>query len=169
MLEVVGLKPPGPSSGPLEPGPWGDWKGFPPEGTLSRRPGVREPATYMLCDLVWDEPGDIMGPHLGLFCPVEKVAEVGVLKSLGEGGRYSWPSGARYGSIGMRDRGSAITRGGGLRRASLTLYVEAIELALAMLDVDSDLACPRPPGPTLPPVDALALPVCRTLSVRICR
>jgi hypothetical protein len=27
------------------------------------------------------------GPQRGLFCPVEKVAVVGVLKSLGDGGR----------------------------------------------------------------------------------
>ena len=39
----------------------------------------------------------------------------------------------------------------------------------AILDVESDLECPRGTGPTLPAVDALALPVAwRTLSVLIC-
>lgn len=41
------LKGEAPNSGPLAPGPSGDWNGLPPEGTLNRRPGVREPA-YML-------------------------------------------------------------------------------------------------------------------------
>jgi hypothetical protein len=40
----------------------------------------------MLWDREWEELGDMMEPHRGLFCPVEKVAEVGVLKSLGDGG-----------------------------------------------------------------------------------
>jgi len=40
---------------------------------------------------------------------------------------------------------------------------------LATLDVESDLECPRPTGPTLPAVAALALPPAwRTLSVLIC-
>jgi hypothetical protein len=51
----------------------------------------------------------------------------------------------------------------------LTLYPEAIELTLVMLDVDNDFECPRPGCPTLPAVDALALPGWRTLSVLICR
>jgi hypothetical protein len=80
------LRAEGENSGPRGLGPCGDWKGLPPEGTLKRRPGVLEPA-YMLCEREWDAPGDITGPHRGLFCPVEKVAEVGVLKSPGEGGR----------------------------------------------------------------------------------
>lgn len=75
-----------PNMGPLLLGPWGDWNGLPPDGTLSRRPGVREPA-YMLWDREWDEPGDMTGPQRGLFWPVEKVADVGVLKSPGDGGR----------------------------------------------------------------------------------
>ena len=67
--------------------PWGDWNGLPPEGTLRRRPGVLEPA-YMLWDREWDELGDATpDPHRGLPWPVEKVADVGVLKSLGDGGR----------------------------------------------------------------------------------
>jgi hypothetical protein len=74
-----------PKAGPLMPGPCGDWNGLPPDGTLKRRPGVLAPA-YMLCGREWDEPGDMTGPQRGLFCPVEKVAEVGVLKSPGEGG-----------------------------------------------------------------------------------
>ena len=37
----------GPKRGPLRPGPCGDWNGLPPDGTLSRRPGVLEPV-YML-------------------------------------------------------------------------------------------------------------------------
>jgi hypothetical protein len=40
----------------------------------------------MLCGRDWDEPGDMAGHQRGLFCPVEKVADVGVLKSPGEGG-----------------------------------------------------------------------------------
>lgn len=40
---------------------------------------------------------------------------------------------------------------------------------LVMLEVDSDLECPRTGPPALPPVDALALlPACLTRSVRIC-
>jgi len=74
----------GPKTGALTPVPCGDWKGLPPEGTLRRRPGVLEPA-YMLCAREWEDPGDMTGPQRGLFCPVEKVAEVGVLKSPGEG------------------------------------------------------------------------------------
>ncbi len=42
-----------------------------------------------------------------------------------------------------------------------------MELTLVMLEVDKDLECPRT-GPTLPAVEALALPGCRTLSVLIC-
>jgi hypothetical protein len=80
------LRPDGPKTGPLTPGPCGDWNGFPPDGTLRRRPGVLEPA-YMLWDREWDDPGDMTGPHRGLFCAVEKVADVGVLKSPGDGGR----------------------------------------------------------------------------------
>jgi hypothetical protein len=42
----------------------------------------------MLWDLEWEELGDATPePQRGLPCPVEKVAEVGVLKSLGDGGR----------------------------------------------------------------------------------
>lgn len=74
-----------PKPGTLTPGPCGDWNGLLLEGTLRRRPGVLEPA-YMLCDREWGVPGDMTDPHRGLFCPVEKVEEVGVLKSPGEGG-----------------------------------------------------------------------------------
>jgi len=43
----------------------------------------------MLCDLEWDVVGDAMPEaHRGLLCAVEKVADVGVLKSPGDGGRY---------------------------------------------------------------------------------
>jgi len=60
-----------------------------PDGTLRRRPGVLLPAEYMLCDLEWDVVGDAMPEaHRGLLCAVEKVADVGVLKSPGDGGRY---------------------------------------------------------------------------------
>lgn len=82
---------PGPNIGRPMCRPWGDWKGFAPDGTLRRRPGVLVPAEYMLsaCELEWDRVGDVIPEaHRGLVCPVEKVAEVGVLKSLGEGGRY---------------------------------------------------------------------------------
>lgn len=68
----------------------------------------------------------------------------------------------------VRDRGSAITSGAGRRRASLTLYPDPMEPTLVILEVDSDLEWPRPPGATLPAVDARALPGCRTLSVLIC-
>lgn len=95
---------------------------MPPEGTLSRRPGVRDPVAYMLWDLEWDEMGDATpDPQRGLLWPVEKVAEVGVLKSLGEMGRKeNWLSAAlRYDSSECRERGSAaMTRGGGRRRTS---------------------------------------------------
>lgn len=53
------------------------------------------------------------GAHLGLAWPVEKVDEVGVLKSLGEGGRKE----EKAPSPG-RDWGLAMTSGGGRRRAS---------------------------------------------------
>jgi len=81
------LRAEAPKTGPRAAGPWGDWNGLPPDGTLRRRPGVLEPPAYMLWDRECDEPGDMTGPQRGLFCPVEKVAEVGVLKSPGEGGR----------------------------------------------------------------------------------
>lgn len=78
---------PGPNNGRPRFPPSGDWKGFPPEdGTLSLRPGVREPVVYMLCDREWVEVGDATADHRGLLWPVEKVAEVGVLKSLGDTG-----------------------------------------------------------------------------------
>lgn len=80
---------PGPKCGLPKLAPSGDWNGLPPpDGTLSRRPGVLEPPTYMLCDRECEEAGEATPePHLGLVCSVEKVAEVGVLKSLGEGWR----------------------------------------------------------------------------------
>lgn len=69
--------------------PWGDWKGLAPDGTLSRRPGVRAPDEYMLWDLECEVAGDAMTEfQRGLLWPVEKVAEVGVPKSVGEAGRY---------------------------------------------------------------------------------
>lgn len=85
------LSPAGPKWGPRRLPPWGDWNGLPPEGppdgTLRRRPGVLEPA-YMLCDRECEELGDATPePQRGLPWPVENVAEVGVLKSLGDGGR----------------------------------------------------------------------------------
>lgn len=86
LLDV--LMPEGPKRGPRTLLPCGDWNGLPPEGTLRRRPGVLAPATYILCERECEEFGDtIPGPHRGLFCPVEKVAEVGVPKSLGEAPR----------------------------------------------------------------------------------
>ena len=82
------LRPGGPNTGPRRLPPCGDWNGFPPEGTLNRRPGVLEPVAYMLWDLECDELGDATPePQRGLPCPVENVADVGVLKSLGDGGR----------------------------------------------------------------------------------
>ena len=43
----------------------------------------------MLCALEWEEVGDAMVEvHRGLLWPVENVADVGVLNSLGETGRY---------------------------------------------------------------------------------
>jgi hypothetical protein len=63
--------------------PCGDWNGFPVEGTDNLRPGVLCP--YRLAVLEWDEIGDCMpDPHRGLLLPVEKVADVGVLKPPGE-------------------------------------------------------------------------------------
>jgi len=42
----------------------------------------------MLWDREWDETGEATPePHRGLPWPAEKVAELGVLKSLGECGR----------------------------------------------------------------------------------
>lgn len=49
LLEV--LIGPGAKTGRPKGMPWGVWKGFTPDGTLSRLPGVRAPAEYMLCDL----------------------------------------------------------------------------------------------------------------------
>lgn len=120
--------PLGPKTGRGRLLPSGDWNGFPPDGTLSRRPGVRLPA-YILCEREWDEVGDATPePHRGLLWPVEKVADVGVLKSLG------------YDSRDSLDLGSAITNGGGRRRkSSRPLNAEPMELMLPMLDVDSDL------------------------------
>lgn len=58
---------PGPKSARPRFAPWGDWKGLPPDGTLRRRPGVRDPA-YMLCERECDEDGDaIPEPHFGLL------------------------------------------------------------------------------------------------------
>ena len=66
------------------PYPCGDWNGFPADGTDNRRSRFRWPL-YRLCVLEWEEIGDCMPePHLGLFWPVEKVAEVGVLNPEGE-------------------------------------------------------------------------------------
>lgn len=102
--------------------------------------------------------GEVTSPgHLGLLCAVEKVAEVGVLKSPGEPGRPEYAlSTVLYEST--EDRGSLpMTRGGGRRRLSgWNPYAEPTELTLLMLDVDSDLECPLGP-PALPPVEALAL------------
>ena len=52
---------------------------------------------YILCEREWDEVGEAMADHRGLLCPVEKVAEVGVLKSLGDTARYEyWLSAALW-------------------------------------------------------------------------
>lgn len=59
--------------------------------------------------------------------------------------------------------------GAGRRRTSARLYAEERGLKLGMLDVESDLEWPRPPGPALPAVDERARPAWRTLSVLICR
>jgi hypothetical protein len=81
------FRPAGPKWGPRIFAPCGDWNGLPPDGTLSRRPGVLDPA-YILWERECDEIGDATPePHRGLVWPVEKVAEVGVLKSLGDAGR----------------------------------------------------------------------------------
>ena len=69
------------------PGP--GWNGFAPEGTLSRRLGVWLALEYMLCVRECAEVGDAKSPiHRGELCAVENVADVGVLKSPGDGGRY---------------------------------------------------------------------------------
>lgn len=61
----------------------------PLDGTLRRRPGVRLPGVYMLCAREWEDVGEaIVDVHRGLLWPVEKVADVGVLNSLGDTGRY---------------------------------------------------------------------------------
>ena len=68
--------------------PAGAWKGLlPGAGTLRRRLGVRE-SVYMLCEREWEDVGEAKPDHLGLLWPVEKVADVGVLKSLGDTARY---------------------------------------------------------------------------------
>lgn len=74
----------GPKTGGRTPWPWGDWNGLLLDGTLKRRLGVLDPA-YMLCERECELAGDMTDPHRGLFWPVENVAEVGVLKSPGEG------------------------------------------------------------------------------------
>lgn len=112
---------PGPNMG--RPGmAWGDWNGFAPDGTLSRRPGVRVPVEYMLCDRECVEEGEARPDHRGLLWPVEKVAEVGVLNSLGDAGRneeYVLSALLRYDSRDTLARGSAaMTSGGGRRLAS---------------------------------------------------
>jgi hypothetical protein len=93
--ELDEFRLPAPNAGRPRAAPWGDWNGLPPEGTLRRRPGVRMPGVYILCDRECEDEGDaIPDPHRGLFWPVEKVADVGVLKSLGDTGRYeNWLSG----------------------------------------------------------------------------
>ena len=70
------------------PGAW-DWKGSAADGTLRRRPDVRDPEVYMLWERECEVVGEARpGPHRGLPCPIENVDEVGVLNSLGEDGRY---------------------------------------------------------------------------------
>jgi hypothetical protein len=67
------------TGGPLYACPCGDWNGLPDDGTDSLRPGVRVP--YKLVVRECEEIGEcIPEPQRGLLCPVEKVAEVGVLK-----------------------------------------------------------------------------------------
>jgi hypothetical protein len=84
LLDV--LTGPGANTGRPRGPPWGDWKGFAPDGTLSLLPGVRAPAEYMLCDLECDMFGEARsGFQRGLVWPVEKVADVGVPYS-GDGG-----------------------------------------------------------------------------------
>lgn len=83
MLELKGVK--------VEGGAYeftcGDWNGFPADGTDNLRPGVLCP--YRLAVRECEDIGDCSpeAPHRGLFWPVEKVAEVGVLNP-GEFGRY---------------------------------------------------------------------------------
>lgn len=63
--------------------PWGDKKGFAPEGTESRRFGVLPLKGPALRDTVAiGDPRD--DPLLGLPGPVENVAEVGVLNPPGD-------------------------------------------------------------------------------------
>ncbi len=74
------LMGPGPKRGRPRPGAGATWNGLPLDGTLSRRPGVRLPAAYMLWDREWEDVGDATpDPHLGLPWLVENVADVGVL------------------------------------------------------------------------------------------
>ena len=63
------------------------WKGFAADGTLRRRPWGRISGLYKLCEREWPPVGDAMPePQRGLERPVEKVADIGVLKSLGDAG-----------------------------------------------------------------------------------
>lgn len=84
---------------------------------------MRLPEVYRLWERVCPEVGEpILDAQRGLLCAVEKVADVGLLKSPGEGGRYENVLSAllRYDSTERRDRGSAaMTRGGGRRLASV--------------------------------------------------
>lgn len=87
LFDVLTL--PGPKSGRLWPALGDVVKGYPLDGTLRRRPGVRVPCVYMLWERECDEMGEATPePQRGLFWPVEKVADVGVLRSLGDPPRY---------------------------------------------------------------------------------
>lgn len=67
--------------------PGGPWKGCAPEGTLRRRPGAIRLSVNMLWDRECEVVGDAIADQRGLLWLVEKVADVGVLKSPGEGCR----------------------------------------------------------------------------------
>ena len=110
-------------------------------------------------------------PHRGLFWPVEKVADAGVLKPDGDWLRYGyWSAGlaGRYISCEYLCRESpAMTNGAGRGLASLWLNTEETE---PILEVDREFRwCPRSWPFWLPAVDALdLLPGGRTRSVRTC-
>ena len=57
----------------------GDWNGIGPEGTDSRRACAPPPQKPPLREIVEEEGDPNEEPYPGLFCPVEKVVEVGVL------------------------------------------------------------------------------------------
>jgi hypothetical protein len=82
--------------------------------------------------------GDCRADQRGLFWPVEKLEEGGVLKVPGEGGRnWYWLGLSGWYMTSPDIRLPAMTRGAGRRRASsLGPYPEAKEV---MLDADREL------------------------------